>query len=137
MIAKSMRILTVVSCRKMHDHGGISAMWTYEDDDPFALTVHPEGTDEFWQLDRLHFSDALMSCVPGIPMPSGVASLQLRMSNPGLLSLRLTTHEPAGERYAYLICSSIDVATFLDDVNAIAPRTFRKSVNDALDKIFS
>jgi len=121
----------------MHDHGGISVMWTYEDDDPFALTLHAEGTDEFWQLDRQHFSDALASCVPGIPMPSGVASLQLRMSDPTLLSLRLATHVPTGEKHTYLVCNALDVARFLDDVNAIAPKTLRKSVNDALDKIFS
>jgi hypothetical protein len=137
MIAKSARILTIVSCRKMHDHGAVSVLWTYEDDDPFAVTIHPEGTDEFWQLDRLHFSDALASCVPGIPLPSGVASLQLRLSNPAALSLRLTQYTPEGERYAFLICAALDVARFLDDVNQTAPRTFRAAVNDALDKIFS
>jgi len=137
MTTKNMRILTVVSCRKMHDHGGISVMWTYEDDDPFAVTLHAEGTDEFWQVDRQAFSDALMSCVPGIPMISGVASLQLRMSNPALLSLRLTTHTSTGEKYAFLVCSALDVAKFLDDVNKSAPKTLRSSVNDALDKIFS
>jgi hypothetical protein len=137
MIAKSARILTIISCAKMHDHGAVSVLWTYEDDDPFALTLHPEGTDEFWQVDRLGFSDALGSCVPGIPLECGIASLQLRMSNPAALSLRLTEHTEFGARYAYLVCSAFDVAAYLDDVNKIAPKSFRKSVDDAITKIFA
>jgi hypothetical protein len=138
MIAKSTRILTIVSCPRMHDHGAVSAMWTYEDDDPFALTIHPEGTDQFWQVDRLQFGNALISCVPGVPIQVGIASLQMRLSNPYALSLRLTTYTEDGEKYAYLICSVVDVAQFLDDVNKIAPSKIRTAmIDDALAKIFS
>lgn len=137
MIAKSTRILTVVSCRKMHDHGGVSVLWTYDDDDPFALTVHPEGTDQFWQVDRLDFSRTLASCVSGIPAVSGVASMQLRLSDPSALSLRFTEYTPDGERHTYLLCHFLDVDTFLDDVNAGAPQSFRQDVDAALGKIFN
>jgi hypothetical protein len=121
----------------MHDHGAVSVLWTYEGDDPFALTLHAEGTSQWWQVDRQMFSKALGDCVPGVPISCGVASLLLRLSNPSALSLRLTEYTQYGERYAYLVCNALDVAKYLDDVNKIAPKSFRKSVDDTIEKIFA
>jgi hypothetical protein len=137
MIAKKARILTLVSCAKMHDHGAVSALWTWEDDDPYALTIHLEGTDEFWQVDVIQFSRALVSCVPGKPITCGVASLQLRLSNPAALSLRLTDHDFDGERYTYLICSVADLTLFLDGLHGFAPKRYAVGVDELLEKIFT
>ena len=137
MITKQARIMTMVSCAKMHDHGAISVLWTFENDDPFALTIHPEDTDQHWQVDRLKFSDVLASCVPGLPLECGVASLQLRASNPYALSLRLTDYTHEGEKHVYLICATLELAKFLDKVNGRAPTSFDACVDATLDKIFS
>lgn len=140
MIAKSSRILTVVSCARMHDHGAISARWTYEDDDPFAVTVEAEGTNQFWQFDRIAFGAALVGLTPGVPQVCSVASLQMRASNPYALSLRLTDYTPEGERYAYLICNVLDVAQFLEDVHRIAPKRLDLktcNVDETIEKILT
>lgn len=131
------RILTLASCTKMHDHGGFSMLWTCEENDPFALLLHAEGTNDFWQLDRLDFSRTLLNAVPGVPLVSGVASAQLRLSDPAALSLRLATYHETGEDFTHVICSAYDVARFLDNVNKVAPRTVGKSVDEALAKIFT
>jgi hypothetical protein len=140
MIARSSRILTVVSCAKMHDHGAISARWVYEDSDPFALTIEAEGTNQFWQIDRIAFGDTLVNLMPGIPQECGVVSLQMRASNPYALSLRFTEHTEYGERKAYLICNVIDVAEFLENVHKIAPHRLDPTtcgVDEALERIFT
>jgi hypothetical protein len=138
MIEKQMRILTMVSCRRMHDHGAVSVKWIYEGDDPFALTLWPEGTDQSWQVDRLEFCEQLLQLVPGEPRECGVASMQLRQSNPFALSLRLTEYAETGVKHTYLICSLFDVIQFLEMVAQVAPSTYADcGVDDTIAKILT
>jgi hypothetical protein len=133
------RILTLVSCAKMHDHGGISVKWTWDEDDPFALTLHAEGTDDSWQLDLVKFSWGLTKLVPGTPRQCGIASLQLRASNPAALSMQMLKRTEYGEAHAYLICSVYDVVAYLETLNGKgAPTSYSEcDVDSTLEKILN
>ena len=138
MIAKNARILSIVSCQKSHDHGAVSVLWTWEAADPFALTLHPEGTDQFWQLDRLDFRQKLQDVTPYAPLVSGIVSLKLRQINPFALSLRLSEYTPEGEKHAWLICSAPDVASFLTQLDYLAPSSYDDcGVDETLAKILT
>src|SRR5688572_21242427 len=140
MIIKNARILTVVSCRKMHDHGALSVMWKWFDADPFALHLIAEGTDQMWHIDRIGVHRAMIKAAehPGTPIECGVASVQLRASNPAALSLRMTTYVEGDVHYTYLISSAFDVAQYLDDINKIAPNSYSEcGVDTTIEKILS
>jgi hypothetical protein len=131
-------IPSIVTCPRGHDHGLVTVHWVYENDDPFALTVGVPGTDEFWQLPRLELISRLRQAEPGSALECGVLSLQLRRSNPSLLSMRFTTHTENGPRITYLICNVMDLAAFLDSLRHIAPRKYSEcNVDDVIAKIFA
>lgn len=123
-ISKHARILTVVSCERGHDHGAVSVRWTWESVDPFALTLHVEGTDEFWQLDQIDFVRKLHDVSAFAPLVSGVASIKIRETNPYALSLRLTSHTESGERHEWLICSVLDVRMYVSTLVGHAPASY-------------